>query len=307
MAALNWKASERCTTTPVPSSDRSLANVKFRLTMNEAPTPDEVRHLDDSALASQITPELLIDVDAPTLTSDTGLTKDEIVISAIVRDREIGVFKKIGQWPLDDLPGDLLTLNDLEDSHLTRLDVVIVATPKGSLDETDRFTPGTLLASKAFKIRAPSQKVDFPFKLVEPEEMAKEGYDRETVCCVRWKGEDISRSPSELIEVWLNKDLEDRYRVLNTSRGGPAIDHIARSIGAQVLGDVLDHVLGSDEESDDPDSLVNVVEDMIQRELGMSLDRARQIYQKGPDGRSRLMPWCWRLTRADRAFAGLTV
>ena len=70
MAALNWKASERCTTTPVPSSDRSLANVKFRLTMNEAPTPDEVRHLDDSALASQITPELLIDVDTPTLTSD---------------------------------------------------------------------------------------------------------------------------------------------------------------------------------------------------------------------------------------------
>ena len=303
MAELNWKASERCTTTPVPSSDRSLANVKFRLTMNEAPTADEIRHLDESALASHFTPELLVDVDAGMLTSDTGLTKDDIVISVIIRDREIGLFKKIGQWPLDYVPGDLLTLNDIEGYHLTRLDVVVVATPKNGLD----YAPGTLLASKAFKIRAPRQRADFPFRLVDPEEMAKVGYDRGTVCCVRWKGEDISRSPSELIEVWLNKDLEDRYRVLDTSRGGPAIDHIARSIGAQVLGNVLDHVLESDEESDDPDSLVSVIDDMIQRELGMSLDRARQIYRTGPDGRSRLMPWCWKLTRADRAFAGLTV
>ena len=311
MTRLNWKASERCLTTPVPSSDRSLENVKFRLTANETPTTDEMRRLDEPQQWHRFSPELFLDVDANTLIADTGLPRDGIVLSVIVRDRELGKFERIGEWSLDELPDDVLSLGvDLERfSCSTPLDVVVVASPHGQFRNGDSMPipHGTLLASKVFKIRAPSRGVDFPFKFVEPDEMVKAGFARSTVCCVRWRGEDISRSPSELIEVWLNKELEDKFRVLNAKHGGAAADHIARSIGAHVYADVLAQILGSDEHSDEPDSLVSIVKDMIERELGLTLEEARQIFQEGPDGRSRLVPWCWTLTQADRSFAGITL
>ena len=309
MAALNWKASERCTTAPGPSSDRSLANVKFRLTMNETFTPEEVRRIDGMRNVPGFNPELLLEVDAATLSSDTGIVKEEIVVSVIVRDRDLGKFEKMRQWPLDELPGDLYALGALNDfSCAARLDVVVVATPSGSFrnDDSRRSGPGTLLASKVFKIRSTSQSVDFPIKFVTPEEMEKDGFYRSTVCCVKWRGEDISRLPSELLEVWLNKDFEDKYRALNARHRVAAMDQIGFNIAAHVYQDVLAHVLGSEDDTDEPDSLVGVVKDMIGRELGMTLEEARRIYQQGPAGRSRLGPWCWKLTRADQAFARLT-
>ena len=297
MTALNWKASERRVTAPVPSSDRALANVKFRLNMNETCTADEIRRVEQLHL-QRFNPELLFDVDAATLVSDTGVTADGIVISVIIRDRELGLFEKQGQWPLGELPEDLWGI-DLQRFSFCRLDVVVIASPAES--------SGTLLATKAFKIREPSQRIDIPIKFVEPDELAKEGFDRGTICCVRWNGEDIRRSPAELVEVWLNKDLEDKYRALNTTQGGSATDHIARVVAAQVYGDVLAYVLASEDDSDEPESLVGIVKDMIQGQLGMTLDQARHTYQRGPQGRSRLAPWCWKLTGADRTFARLTV
>ena len=32
----------------------------------------------------------------------------------------------------------------------------------------------------------------------------------------------------------------------------------------------------------------------------------RRIYRSGPGGRSRVMPWCWKLSNSDRGFAELT-
>ena len=137
--------------------------------------------------------------------------------------------------------------------------------------------------------------------------MVKDGFARSTVCRVKWRGEDITRSPSELVEIWLNKELEDKFHVLNARRAGGAADHIARGIAAHVYADVLTQVLVSEEDSDEPDSLVSIVKKLMERELGLTLSEARQAFQEGPDGRSRLVPWCWRLTQADRAFASITL
>ena len=311
MPGLNWKATERCLTTPVASSDRSLQNVKFRLTLNESLSSEEARRIEEPQEWHRCNPELLISVEMDNLIADTGLPQNSMVLSAIVRDRELGKFKRIGEWSLDMLPDDIVSLSEeLEKfSCSTRLDIVVVVSPLGALQNKDSISipPGTILACKVFKIRSATQGIDFPIRFVDPDEMIKEGFSRKTVCCVRWRGEDISRSPSELIEVWLNKDLEDKFRALSARHGGAAADHIARSIGAQVCANVFAHVLESDEDSDEPESLVNIVKAMIERELGLTMERARQIYQEGPDGRSRLLPWCWRLTRADRAFAGIVL
>ena len=165
-----------------------------------------------------------------------------------------------------------------------------------------------MLAAKTFKIRSPSRALDFPFKFVAPEEMEKQpGLDRNTVCYVHWHGEDVHRAPSDLIEVWLNREFEDKFRALSGRRVEAVEDHIGRNIAAHVYAEVLTHVLSSEEDSEEPTSLVVIVSNMVQQELKMSLDDLRSIYGRGPDGRSKLMPWCWKLARADKAFADLTL
>ena len=310
-STLNWKATERLVTNPVPTSDRSLANVKFRLSSGEPPTSDEIRHLDSPLDWDRFAPELLIDIDTATLTLDTGLPPETVAISVIVRDRELNRFGVIGEWGLDALPEDMWPLGEALNrfSRATRLDVAVVATacgigePSGSMP----LQKGTLLASKAFKIRTPSGGLDLPIKFVEPEEMEKHGLDRRTVFYLFWKGEDVSRAPSDLIEVWLNREHEDKFRALSARDAGSVEDHIGRGIAAHLYGEVLTQVLSSDEDTAEPDSLINVVKELIERELRMTLGDAREVFRKGPDGRARLLPWCWKLAQVDRAFSRLTL
>ena len=312
MSAINWKATERCVTPPVPSSHRSLANVKLRLDANEHPTSDEVFHIEQSQDWNRFTPELFVNIDLATLLSDTNLQQDDIAVSVIVRDRDLGRFEKVQEWCLDNLPEDAWSLSQALErfSRSERLDVSVVATPRASIlgAQSVPLPKGTVLAAKTFKIRSPSSAFDFPFKFVEPEQMEQQlGLNRNTVCYVHWHGEDVHRAPSELIEVWLNKEFEDKFRVLSGKHAGTVEDHIGRNIAAHVYADVLSHVLSSEEDGEEPTSLVAIVGHLVEKELEMSLDDLRSIYHQGPDGRSRLMPWCWRLAHADRAFAGLTL
>ena len=311
MPIVNWKATERCITTPIPSSHQSLANVKFRLDPNESPTVDDVRHIEGPQDWDRFTPELFVDIDVARLLSDTRLAPDNIAISVIVRDRDLGRFERVQEWGLDSLPEDAWSLNPALErfSRSVRLDVTIVATPRAPvIDGTSSpMPPGTLLAVKTFRIRAPSPGLDFPFKFVQPEKMAEQpGLHRATVCYVHWVGDDLHRAPSDLIEVWLNKDFEDKFRALSARRIDAAADHIGRSIAAQVWVDVLTKVLAleSEEDSDEPGSLVFLVGDLVTRELELTLDDLRSIYRR-PHGQSRLLPWSWRLARADQAFGSL--
>ena len=312
MPAINWKATERFVTTLVPSSHRSLANVKLRLETNEHPTSAEVFHIEQSQDWNRFTPELFVDIDIATLLSDTKFEADDIAISVIVRDRGLGRFEKIQEWRLDNLPEDAWSLSQALErfSRSVHLDLSVVATPRASIigPKSVPIPKGTVLAAKTFKIRLPSRMLDFPFKLVAPEEMERQqGLDRNTVYYVHWRGEDVHRTPSDLIEVWLNKEFEDKFRVLSGKHIGVAGNHIGCNIAAHVYAEVLAHVLSSEEDSEEPTSLVVIVRNMVQQELKMSLDDLRSIYSQGPDGRSRLMPWCWKLARADQAFANLTL
>ena len=310
MPAINWKATERCVTPPVPSSHRSLTNVKLRLEKNENPTSNEVFHIEQSQDWNRFTPELFLNIDSATLLSDTNLQQDEIAVSVIVRDRDLGRFEKVQGWCLDKLPEDAWSLSQALErfSRSVRLDVSVVVTPRESIlsAQSVPLSKGTVLAAKTFKIRSPSRAFDFPFKFVAPEQMEQQpGLDRNTVCYVHWHGEDVHRAPSELIEVWLNKEYEDKFRALSGRHADAVKDHIGRNIAAHIYADVLSHVLSSEEDGEEPTSLLAIVRNVVEQELEMSLDELRSIYHRGPEGRSRLMPWCWRLAHADRAFASL--
>lgn len=306
MSDLSWKASERLVTTVFPYSHRAFDKVALQLADDEQPSVDEVRHLEDAHDWERLFPQLFIAVDVDVLISDTKLPPSAIAVSVVVRDRVLNKFEKIRQWHLNKLPDDMWSLeNTVEEfSWSPRLDIAVIATPHEAIVNVDSvpIPKGALLATKVFKIRIPSSGLDFPIKFVEPDEMTNEGLFPNTVCYVRWKGVDPQSTPQDAIEIWLNKGLEDKFRSLNDMEKGTTADHISRTIAAQVYNEVFEHVLSSDEIPSEPTSLVSIVEELMQGRLNLTLEDARRIYRRGPDGRSRLTPWCWKLAGADHAF-----
>ena len=297
-------------TTPVPYSDQALANVKLRLSAGEEPTAETVRHIESVAEWDRLSPELFVDIDIQTLAADTKLAPNNILVSVIVRDRELSRFEVVQSWPLSRLPDDAWSLDQVLQrfSRSVRLDVIVVVTPNVPIGDgkSASMPAAMILATKAFKIRTPRYALDFPFRIVEPKEMEQQGLDANTVCYVHWRGQDVQRAPSDLLEVWLNKEFEDKFTSISRTRPVAAADYIGRSIAALVYSEILSHILLSEEDSDEPASLVYVVKKVIEQELSMTLDDARNMYRQGPEGRSKLMPWSQKLTNATGTFAKLT-
>lgn len=311
-SSIAWKAVEHLVTPPFPTSDRSLANVKLRIDMNDEPTSDEDRRIESAQDWDGLTPELFMDVDVAALSADTGAPADDTVVSVVCRDRNLCKFERAATWPLLNLPADGWPLSQVLDrfSRSTRFDVVVVATLRPDAPALSRLSRLSIpanasLATKCFKVRVHSRGLDVPIKFVEPDDLVKQGLDRRSVCFVRWIGEDVTRPPRELLEVWLNREFEDIFRTLSARNAGTPAQHIARNVAAQVYAEVIGNVLLADDHGEEPDSLIQVVEQLLQKELGIGLEDARRQYRSGPGGRARLGPWCWRLAGADEAFASM--
>lgn len=301
-----WRASERFPVDPFPSCDRSLASVQLRLARNEDPRPDLIHYVDRHPLPSDTEPELFLAVDAAALTSDVGAAVENIRISVVLRDRIVQWFECIQTWPADALPTDGWRIEPLA-GRLTpnsRVDIAVLAT----LDTSANGVPANAVrARKVFSIKSQPQLLDDLVRPVSPDQMATEGLPRSTVCYVKWKREDITACPSDLLEVWINQDFEDKFQELSAARTNRAARQISRAIAADVYREVLAQVLQGDEDTEDPNALVSLVERLLVPKFAPSLADARATYSSGPDGRAKLTPWCWRLVQTDTAFAGLAL
>lgn len=304
--AAKWHASERISVEPFPTSDSSLARVRLRLTRNDDPRADLIHYVDTRPLPSDAQPELFLAVDTATLASEVGAPVDDLRISVVLRDRIVHWFECIRTWPLTDLPDDGWPITPLV-GRLTpncRFDIAVVATLRTSVNDVP---DNTVLARKVFSVKPQPQLLDDLVRPVSPDQMASEGLPRSTVCYVKWKGEDITAVPSDLLEVWINQDFEDKFQELSAPSASAAALQISRAIAADVYREILAQVLQGDEESDDAGALVSLVEGLFVSKLRTPLADARVTYRSGPEGRAKLTPWCWRLVRTDTAFAGLTL
>lgn len=306
---LNWRASESCVTGPTPTCERCLEGVAFRLRESEEPSSGRVAHIHEEQDWESCRPELYLGIDVAALVSDSAVSPASIVIAVVIRDRTLGLFKQVAEWALENIPTDTWPLPLDDFSWSRQLDVAVLAAlsdPPPDRDKPANRVRGAILASKIFKVRPPSEALDFPIRHVSPAAMAKEGVGPDTALYVRWKGADLNRPPNDLIEIWLNKQFEDKFRALSVSRPVSAAKYIGLSLTAQVYADVLGPVLSSEEHPSEESGLLSAAKSLVESTLGMDLDEIRTAYQEEPSGRSKLMPWCLTLAKADRAFSQLT-
>ena len=309
--ALNWRASESRITAPAPTSDRALADVTFRLRVSEELSTSGLATIQEEQDWQSCSPELFFAVDVDALVSDSGVTSDSLYIAVIVRDRVLGRFEKVAEWSLGRIPTDAWPLQLERFSWSTQLDVAVLATLGASSAllsplETGHRMKGTILASKIFKVRPPRRALALPIRHVIPADMEREGVAAETALYVCWKGADLNRPPADLVEIWLNKQHEDKFRALSVRRPLSAAKYIGLGFTAQVYAAVLAPILSSSEEPTEEDGLLWAAKGLVTRGLGQELSELRTIYQDEPAGRSKLMPWCLELVSAERAFSELT-
>lgn len=306
--ALTWRASESCVTAPSPSSERCLEDVTFRLRESEEPSRTGVFHVQQDQDWEMCRPELFLPVDERALVSDTGVSPESLVIAVVVRDRVLGRFERVAEWPLNGIPRDAWPLPLRRFSWSTQLDVAVLAALSSS-PITDvapnELSKGAVFATRIFKVRPPRQMLDFPIRHVSPAEMEKEGVSPGTALYVRWKGADLDRRPAELIEVWLNRNMEDKFHALSVRRPVSAARYVGLGFTAQVYADVLAPILASNDEPTADDGLLSIAKHLLESKLERTLADLRSDYQEEPAGRSKLLPWCWKLAGTDRAFSQL--
>jgi len=308
MPNLTWNAREHHQTYPFPFSEHALDNVQFRLGHEEDVgfSPLEIRRIDKVEDWEGCSPELLIELDEAALMADTGVSKEEIEFSVIVRDRDLNKFEKVKSWPLVTIPIEPISLvEDLQSfSWARRLDIAVIASLASSSEESEfrASQKGSVLANKTFSVRVGAGRFafDIPRVLVDPEAFVERNMDRNTVWYVHWKGADYQRTPGELLEIWYNKEYEDKFIAL-AGGADSATRYILESMGADIFFDILSEVLrGTDNDVSDPASLIS----MVQNALPMDIEDARLEYMK-QDGSSRLRSRCWKAAGTNSAFASL--
>lgn len=168
-------------------------------------------------------PALRIEANLDELVRSTGLGPDEIMLSVVIRDRELNKFAKAYQCEARALPTKPIKLSSAWSgfSRSGRVDVSVVATP---LETTERepgiaFHKGDVVARRTFKIRTMTQSSKIPTRWVSPEEFEKQGTSRDTVWLIRWLGEDLERPPAEIVEILFNDNLREAFQVLENDEG----------------------------------------------------------------------------------------
>ncbi len=305
---LNWRARETHEVSPHQTSPHALDAVAFRRAPHEKATTGTVPPLGEVSDWQKVHPELVLDVDQELLTKETEVDSKDIELSVVMRDRELNKFKLIAKWPLVETENLLSLESHLEEfSYSKRMDVCVLATLANELRISAPAigTPkGSVLAEKTFQIRiAPKNKP--PTKMVDPDDLEKQGLDRTTVCYVHWRSTDLQTPINDAIEIWLNKEYEDKFMALAAARGASNSPFIAQAIGAQIYCEIFDFVLQSEEENiSDPNSVMAIVSSMLEKQLDMTLDEAKRIRKK-EDGLSHLKSWMWKVVGANDAFSAL--
>ena len=242
------------------------------------------------------------------LRTDTALRPGEVSVIVVVRDRVLHKFGVISTIRGDDIPPDTLSLgNDIRRtfSRPASLDVsvLIVGPDRDALSVGSPEQESTILALRTFQVRARSNAMDIPVRVVEPDTMVDHGADARTVLFVRWKGHDLNRPPSDLLEVLLNRSHEAQYLALGNQRPNSAGGHIARDLAAEVVAVILARVLDSDDdEAVDADSVTQAIDDLSQRTLQRSLDDLRERYRDDTDKHALLLAWASRMVGSDDSF-----
>ena len=305
---LRWSATETEAIEPFRFSHNALEDSAIRFKPTETFQSTDVFVIEQEGFWNDCDPEIKLQLDLQRLNEDTGLHPEDALVSIVIRDRDLNKFLRIREWNAISPPTNPINISThLKDfSHSERLDVCLIASRISTVakDVNVANMRGQIVAKKVFNIRKLSQATSVPTRWVKPEDFEKSGLAKNTISFVKWKGDDLHRSPSELIEIWINEDLKEKFSILQD--GGQEAKIFLHDMAASLLVEMAIPVLSSDEDEPfEPNSMLNVISREFAPATASTFAELRLLMKSNHEGPSRIRAAAQSLKNVNKLIAGL--
>ena len=303
---ISWSTNESESIEPFKTSSKGLESCTLRLSSSESFDKWDTRVITTPDFWANFQPALRVKADLNELTSATGLDSDGIMVSVVIRDRDLNRFTNAYQWEARALPVKPVELTSAwsEFSQSGRVDVSVVATPL----ETAKREPGIashkahVVARRTFKIRTMTQSSKVPTRWVSPEEFERRGTSRHTVWLVNWLGEDLERLPVDTVEILLNENLREAFQILEND--GETSDLIRYEMAAAIFSELTITAVDKGEKPVEETGLRRVMFEQLSTASGLR-DEEILAQRERPNFIGMVHAWAQHHVGLNHSFAKL--
>ena len=303
---ISWIANESEPIEPFKTSNKGLESCALQLNRSESFDKSDTRVVTTPEFWTGFQPALRVEADLGELASATDLDADEIMVSVVIRDRDLNKFARAYQWEAWALPAKPVELTSAwsEFSQSGRIDVSVLATPL----ETANRGPGIashkadVVARRTFKIRTMTQSSKIPTRWVSPEEFEKCGTSRDTVWLINWLGEDLERVPADTVEILLNENLKEAFQILEND--GETSDLIRYEMAAAIFSELALRAVESGEKPIEETGLRRVMLEQLSTASGL-VNEEILARRERPNFIGMVHAWAQQYVGLNHAFAKL--
>ncbi len=305
-AKISWSANETEFINPFRMSSGGLKSCALRLGPSESFDYSDTRVITTLDFWTNFQPALRIEADLDELASATGLDSNEIIVSVVIRDRDLNRFARVYQCEAQALPDEPVELTAAwsDFSQSERVDISVVVTPM----ETARrgsgiaFHKADVVARRTFKIRAMAQSSKIPARWVSPEKFEELGMSRGTVWTINWLGEDLERTPADTVEILLNENLREAFQILEND--GEISDLILYEMAAAIFSELAIRAIDKGEKPIEETGLRRVMFEWLSASSRLSDEEILALMER-PNFIGIIHAWAQHHVGLNHSFAKL--
>ena len=272
---ISWSANETESIEPFKTFSRGLELCALRLRPSESFGQADTRVITEPDFWTVFQPEVRISANMDELADATGLDPDGIMVSVVIRDRDLNKFSRAYQCEAWALPAEPVELSSAwsEFSRSGRVDVSVVATPMETADRGPGVAShkADVVARRTFKLRTMTQSSKIPTRWVPSEEFENRGTSGDTVWLIDWLGDDLERSPAETVVVLLNENLREAFQVLEND--GEMANLIRYEMTAAIFSELATKAIVEGDKPIEETGLRRVMFELLSTASGLSDDQ----------------------------------
>ena len=300
---ISWSANETEFIEPFKTFSKGLEPCALRLRPSESFDQADTRVITAPDFWTDFRPAVRIDANLDELASATGLGRDGIMVSVVIRDRDLNRFARAYQCEAWALPAEPVELTSAwsEFSQSGRVDVSVVATPAETADRGPGIAShkADVVARRTFKLRTMTQSSKIPSRWVPPEEFEKRGTSGDTVWLIDWLGDDLERSPAETVMVLLNENLREAFQVLEND--GEMANLIRYEMTAAIFSELAKRAIVQGDEPIEQTGLRKVMFEQLSSASGLNDDEILALRER-PNFFGVVHAWAQKYAGLNHSF-----
>lgn len=297
-----WGVTKTDNFAPFETFDEVFEDLQFRIESTDEFSDQTAIYLTDEI--TQIFPQIRFKLSENYFEQVAESLSDPLV-KILVRDKDLNHFGVVESIPFTKALDQSVVSVDLPRKRLgnySTIELVVTLCDQSSerIDERTR-----VYGRKIFRIKSQNNAPKIPKKIVPAEVFEKVGLSRRTPWYLNWARQDVSLALTEVVEVWLNEEFEEQYRLLSGDKIDSAMQLFAVSMESQIMSEVIIGVLSraSDFEGQDleEESALSLIKDFFENKLAVE----HGVRIDDIEFSSKVRALCYQFCGFSNAMSGL--